>query len=137
MGNGDTTSQAIPQHLVAVIDDNQGVRAALCNLLKSAGYRACTFASAEDFLDSALLAGIACAVADVDLPTMSGFGMLEQLQRKGPPLPVLLMTAHVSMTHRERALQLGAMALLVKPVHADVLLSHIRQAIISPSPPHA
>lgn len=114
--------------MIAIIDDDQGVRSALCNLLDSAGYRSCGFASAEAFLAGQHGLQPTCALIDVELPQMSGFTLLEQLASHEPRLPAIMMSAHGTSAYRTRALQLGALELLVKPVQADILLACIARA---------
>ncbi|MCA1326767.1 response regulator transcription factor [Herbaspirillum sp. alder98] len=114
--------------MIAIIDDDQGVRSALCNLLDSAGYLSCGFASAEDFLADEARLQPTCALIDVELPQMSGFTLVAQLATRAPRLPVILMSAHGSSAYHTRALQLGALELLVKPVLADTLLACIARA---------
>jgi FixJ family two-component response regulator len=112
-----------------VVDDDQGVRAALCNLLDSAGYRGCGFAAAEEFLASACLRRAACAIVDIELARMSGFELLEHLAQARPGLPVIFVSAHCGAADLRRAAELGAAALLAKPVDADTLLAHVRTAM--------
>jgi FixJ family two-component response regulator len=106
---------------IAVIDDDLGVRAALCNLLDSAGYRHCSFDCGEDFLTSSCLPVAACAIVDLNLPGMSGFELAEQLRLLRPDLPVLFISAQAAALQRQRATDMG-LALLAKPVDADTLL---------------
>lgn len=123
---------AEPERPVAVIDDDQGVRAALCNLLDSAGYCSCGFAAGEEFLNSACLQDAACAIVDLDLACMSGFELAEQLARLRPGLPVILMSARDGATQRERAAELRAAALLSKPFDAETLLAQLRGILAAP-----
>ncbi|EJM95614.1 response regulator transcription factor [Herbaspirillum sp. YR522] len=120
--------------MIAIIDDDQGVRSALCNLLDSAGYRSCGFASAEQFLAGQAVLQPTCALIDVELPRMSGLTLLEQLASRTPRLPSIMMSAHGTSAFRARALQLGAIDLLVKPVQADTLLACIARARAAAGP---
>jgi FixJ family two-component response regulator len=114
---------------IAVVDDDYGVRSALCNLLDSAGYRCDSFAAGEDFLAADFLQEAACAIVDVGLTQMSGFELAEQLALARPGLPVIFISAHGSQAQQQRATQLGATALLVKPFDADILLAHLRHVL--------
>ncbi|WP_244436286.1 response regulator transcription factor [Herbaspirillum frisingense] len=120
MSEGENTPLSLYRP-VAVIDDDLWVRAALCNLLDSAGHRSCSFDTAEDFLDSTCLAQACCAIVDVGLKQMSGFELAEQLARLRPDLPILFISAQVTPPQRMRASSLG-FPLLAKPVDADTLL---------------
>ncbi|EIJ44444.1 two component response regulator protein [Herbaspirillum sp. GW103] len=106
---------------IAVIDDDPGVRTALCNLLDSAGHRHCSFDCGEDFLSSTCLPVAGCAIVDLNLPRMSGFELAEQLRLLRPDLPLLLLSAQATALQQQRATAMG-IALLAKPVDADTLL---------------
>lgn len=117
---------------VAVIDDDHGVRAALCNLLNSAGYRSCAFAAGEEFLAGACLQETACAIVDLGLSRMSGLELAERLARLRPGLPVILMSARNDAAQRQRADALGAAPPLLKPVDAETLLARLRAVLSVP-----
>jgi DNA-binding response OmpR family regulator len=115
-----------------VIDDDHGVRTALCNLLDSAGYRSCGFAAGEEFLAAACLHEAACAIVDLGLSCMSGFELAERLARLRPGLPVILMSARDGAAQRQRAAELDAAALLHKPFDAETLLARLRAILAAP-----
>src|ERR1700744_4567822 len=79
--------------VIAVIDDDASVRTATNNLLSSHGYLVDTFASAEEFLQSARLNESACVVADVQMPTMSGLDLLAHMRNEGYAAPFIFITA--------------------------------------------
>jgi hypothetical protein len=54
--------------VISIIDDDESVRAATHNLLRSLGYTGRTFVSAEEFLQSAHLNDTSCVIADVQMP---------------------------------------------------------------------
>src|SRR5271165_7602660 len=93
--------------MIAVVDDDESVREALTGLVKSLGYRAVAFQSAEDFLNSKQRHGAACLIADVQMPGMTGPELHDRLVASGKPIPTILITAHSEETVRARALQAG------------------------------
>jgi FixJ family two-component response regulator len=115
--------------LVAIVDDDESIRVTTKDLLESAGLDAAAFASAEEFLDSALLPGVSCAVADMRMPGMSGLALHEHLLVSGNPIPIILMTAYPDEPVRERALKAGVVAYLIKPFTDDELLSCTSAAV--------
>jgi FixJ family two-component response regulator len=113
---------------VYVVDDDESIRRALKRLLKSVGYDALTFESAEDFLDSASRLSEGCLVLDIRLPGMTGLELQEKLASLGAKYPVIIMTAHENPQWRERAEKAGAIAYLRKPFGDQSLLDAIQFA---------
>jgi FixJ family two-component response regulator len=115
--------------LVAIVDDDESIRETTKDLLESAGLDAAAFACAEDFLNSALLPSVSCAIADMRMPGMSGLVLHEQLLASGHPIPTILMTAYPDEPVRARALKAGVVAYLTKPFTDDELLGCIGAAV--------
>jgi FixJ family two-component response regulator len=115
--------------VIAVIDDDASVRAATNNLLSSHGYSVHTFASAEEFLQSALLKGWACVIADVQMPAMSGLDLLSHMRAQGHTAPFIFITAFPEESIRARALKAGAICFLAKPFAGPVLVNCVEAAL--------
>jgi len=113
---------------VYVVDDDDSIRRALKRLLRSVGYHALTFASAEEFLEFAPEPGEGCLVLDIRLPKMTGLELQESLASGGSTYPVIFMTAHDNLQWRERAEKAGVVAYLKKPFSEQSLLDAIRLA---------
>jgi FixJ family two-component response regulator len=117
------------QPVIAIIEDDPSVRIALARLLRSVGWNAVAFDSAEAFLHAAGPEPPDCLVLDIRLPGMSGVEFLEHGAVAGLSLPVICMTAHDDVQVRRRATQAGVVAFLVKPVDEQDLLHAIRRAL--------
>ena len=115
--------------LVSIVDDDESLRRSVKNLLTSVGFRVETFASAEAFLQSAHRTDTRCVVLDLRMPGMSGLDLLVHLGAAGPPIPVVILTAHSDDEARRRTLQAGAVAFLGKPFHGEALLGAVRRAL--------
>ena len=115
--------------VISVIDDDASVRAATNNLLSSHGYMVHTFASAEEFLQSAHVNDSSCVVADVQMPVMSGLDLLTHLRTKGYTAPFIFITAFPDDSVRARALRAGAICFLAKPFSGPVLINCIETAV--------
>ena len=116
-----TTNPPTPEEtLVAIVDDDAPVRQSARRLIRSLGYRAEAFGSAEEFLDSGRAKKTACLILDVRMPRMDGL----ELQRRlaGSSIPIVFITARASEEEERRALQAGAVAFLRKPVDKEALL---------------
>jgi FixJ family two-component response regulator len=113
---------------VYVVDDDESIRKALKLPLRSVGYNAVAFGSAEAFLDSAPPGGEGCLVLDIRLPGMTGLDLQEKLSLSGAKCAVILMTAHDNPQWRQRAKKAGAVACLGKPFDEQSLLDAIQLA---------
>lgn len=119
--------------LISIVDDDESVREAAKGLMKSLGYTAETFPSAEDFLQSQQVPRTACLIADVNMPGMSGFDLHRHLSTSGNRIPTILITAYPDDSARERALNAGVICYLSKPFDESDLLSCIHSVLPSDS----
>jgi FixJ family two-component response regulator len=115
--------------VISVIDDDASVRAATDNLLSSHGYIVHTFASAEEFLQSAGRHESVCVIADVQMPAMSGPDLLTHMRARGYAAPFIFITAFPEENVRARALKAGAVCFLAKPFAGPVLINCIETAL--------
>jgi FixJ family two-component response regulator len=118
-----------PNRTVFVIDDDANLRASVCALVSSLGCHAQGFASAEEFLRSEAPTARGVAVVDLRMRGMSGLELQEELSRRKGHLPVIILTAHARTPITVRAIQAGAVTLIDKPYHDDVLWDAIRSAM--------
>ena len=119
--------QQIP--VISIIDDDESVRTAAQFLVRSLGYEAYTFASAEEFLQSSYLGKTSCLIADVQMPKMSGLELQSYLRAKGYRTPIIFITAFPEERFRTRALDEGAVCFLSKPFEGKVLMDCLAAAI--------
>jgi len=110
---------------VLVVDDDEGMREALKNLLNAAGFETVAFESAEALLGDHALEGALCVISDIRLPAMSGLEMLTELRARGVWTPVIAITAHDEPGVRNEAVRRGAAAYLAKPFRGSGLLAAI------------
>jgi FixJ family two-component response regulator len=122
-------SSARRANVVAVVDDDDLVRDALRRLLKASGLGAVAFDSAEEFLNSRQLREIACLIADVRMPGMSGLELQARLKAERCPIPIIFITAHGDAKMRIQAMRKGAVEFLTKPFDNAVLLEIVHAAV--------
>jgi FixJ family two-component response regulator len=101
--------------LISIVDDDDTVRAATETLVRSLGFEARTFASAESFLQSSSPLETRCLILDVQMPNMGGIELQDRLSKLGFEIPIIFITAYPDEAVRQRALQAGAVAFLLKP----------------------
>lgn len=114
---------------VAIVDDDESIRAALQGFMKEAGLPAQAFASAEEFLGNGDLTQVGCLVADIRMPGMSGLELQARLNAERHRIPTVFITAHGDASMRMQALRAGAVEFLAKPFDEEVLLDCVRTAM--------
>ena len=114
---------------VHIVDDDGAVREALGDLLRSMDYQVALYASASDFLKVELPDAPACRVLDVRLPGTSGLELQAYLAGINAGLPVILMTGFGDIPMSVRAMKLGAVDFLTKPIRNQDLLDAVAVAI--------
>ncbi len=115
--------------LVAVIDDDDALCSSLVDLMRSIGYLAEPFASAEMFLGSRHLFDLDCIIADVHMPGMGGLNLLRKLHAQGITTPVILITALPDRQLDDDAVSAGALCLLRKPFETNSLLDCVARCL--------
>lgn len=109
--------------IIAIVDDDEAIREALNDILRSYGYESRTFSSAEDFLTYSDWSSIDCILLDVKMPGLSGLELQEVLREVPFTKPIVFMTSHQEDFVRHRADKGGAYAFLGKPVDMELLLA--------------
>jgi len=117
------------QPVVVVIDDDPDIRDALRGLLRAVGLRVESFASVQEFLDSAPPDLPGCLILDVRLPGISGLEFQEELAKANLRLPIIFISGHADVPMSVRAMKGGAIEFLTKPFRDQDLLDAIRLAI--------
>jgi len=115
--------------VISIVDDDESVREATKGLVRSLGYTAVTFGSAEEFLSSERMPETSCIIADVQMPGVSGVEMQDRLIAEGHRLPVIFITAFPEDRVRERALEAGAIGYLSKPFNEEHLIGCLDKAL--------
>ena len=123
----------MPEDLVvSIVDDDVSVRRSTRRLLRSSGFRAEAFASAEEFLDSKSAVETACLILDLRMPGMNGLELQRRLNQNGHRVPIIFLSAQASEEDEHSALRAGAVRFLRKPTSKEALLSAIRDALKRP-----
>jgi len=115
--------------IVLVVDDDVSVREALGSLIRSAGLRVETFASAQEFLARPPIDAPGCLVLDVRLPDLSGLDLQKRMAEVNLEIPIVFITGHGDVPTSVQAMKAGALEFLTKPFAEPDLLAAIQQAI--------
>lgn len=114
---------------VHVVEDDKRMRDSLIMLLEEAGYRAHSYAEAEEFLSTVSQTEHGCVVSDVRMPGMDGLTLLRRLRSNGDALPLILITAHGDVAMAVSAMKAGAFDFIEKPFEAETLIGSIEAAL--------
>jgi two-component system CheB/CheR fusion protein len=115
--------------VISVVDDDDDVRRAIMEILKSDGRAAAGFASGEAFLKAFRPADTSCLLIDAALPGISGIDLLEQLRAGGHAVPAIFITGQSDVPMAIRAMKAGASDFIEKPVERLSLLASVARAV--------
>jgi FixJ family two-component response regulator len=115
--------------MISIVDDDESVREATKFLVRSLGYEAVTFSSAEQFLESDYLHATSCLITDVKMPGLSGIELQSHLIAQGCCTPVIIITAFPDERIRTQVLKAGAVGCLGKPFREESLISCLDTAL--------
>ena len=108
-------SHADDTSIVFVVDDDVSVRESLELLIRTAGWRPETFASAQEFLAHPRLAVPCCLVLDVTLPDLNGLELQKRVAAERTDMPIIFITGHGDVPMTVQAMKAGAVEFLTKP----------------------
>jgi FixJ family two-component response regulator len=119
----------IRKGIVAIVDDDAGMRKAMSGLLSAFGYASQTFESAEAFLRAAADSKANCLVIDVQLGDLSGIVLASRLAEAGLKFPIIFMSAADDPEILRQVTRLDAITCLRKPFSAQRLIESVVKAI--------
>jgi FixJ family two-component response regulator len=120
---------AVERPVVFVIDDDVSVRESVDDLLTSVGLEVRVFGSIQEFLQSHRPDVLGCIVLDVRLPGPSGLEFQRGIAESGVRLPIIFISGHSDIAMSVRAMKLGAVEFLTKPLREQELLDAIQVAV--------
>ena len=115
--------------MISIVDDDISVREATKDWVRSLGYVAAAFASAEEFLQSGKVNDTECVITDVQMPGLSGIELQSYLISQGNRTPIIFVTAFPEERTRTRALEAGAIGFMTKPFDEGRLIEYIEAAL--------
>ncbi len=115
--------------VIAIVDDDTSAREGLSSLIRSAGWKAEAFASAQEFLDRLAPEAPSCLVLDLQMPGLSGLDLQKRMAEVGLEIPIVFLTAHGNIPASVKAIKAGAVEFLTKPFDEQELLQAIAEAI--------
>jgi FixJ family two-component response regulator len=116
-------------HLISIIDDDPSVRLATQSLIRSLGYTAEVFSSAEEYLQSGHVSESSCVITDLHMPGMSGIDLQDRLAADGHHIPIIFVTAYFEERTLARVVDAGAVGFLRKPFADERLIECLDRAL--------
>ncbi len=114
---------------VLVVDDEKNYLVVLSELLGEEGYEVICAASGPAALSYLAESDIDLVITDMKMPKMSGINLLEEVKRRDPDLPVIMMTAYGTVENAVEAMKKGALDYITKPFQNEELKVTVRKAV--------
>jgi len=118
-----------PEAVIAIVDDDASVQRGLQRLIRSAGWKVETFASAQEFLARSRTELPNCVLLDLQLPGLSGLDLQKRMAEVGLEIPIVFLTGHGNIPVSVQAMKAGAVQFLTKPVDEQELFQAIEEAV--------
>jgi FixJ family two-component response regulator len=116
--------------VIHIVDDDKSFRTALARVLKASGYEVVDYDSAACFLQSIEHNRPGCILLDVQMPTLGGLQLQEELAKLSHAWPIIFLTGHGDIPTSVLAIKAGAEDFLTKPVSSKKLLAAIERALV-------
>src|SRR4051812_24407908 len=117
--------------VVSIVDDDEFARDAMADFVRSLGFRAVTFDSAERFLDSPHASDTSCLITDLQMPGRNGLELQRHLIDADREIPIIFVTAYAEENARRQALSAGAVAFFSKPFHEASFVEGLQTSLKS------
>ena len=114
---------------ILVVEDERIARENLTHVLTGSGHRVTALASAEEGLRELEGEEYDLIITDLMLPGMDGIQMLERARAKHPPVEVIVVTGHATVSNAVKAMQKGAHSYIEKPFKLDELRLQVERAL--------
>jgi DNA-binding response OmpR family regulator len=111
---------------ILIVEDEQRIASFISKGLRAEGHRTTVSADGLEGLDLALGGDVDLVILDIGLPSLDGFGVLDQMRAQGSKVPVVVLTARDSVTDTVSALDGGADDYMPKPFRFAELLARVR-----------
>jgi len=118
-----------PKAIVAIVDDDLSFREGVSSLIRAAGWKVETFASAEEFLARPRAEAPSCLLLDLQLPDLSGLDLQKRMAEGNLDIPIVFITGHGDIPASVQAMKAGAVEFLTKPFDKEQLFLAIAEAM--------
>lgn len=116
------------QRTIHIVDDEEAIRKSAGFMLRTSGFEVETYVDGVAFLAAVKGAAPGCILLDVRMPGMDGLEVQAELNARGVPMPVIVLTGHGEISTAVVAMKGGAIDFIEKPFEKEVLLAAIERA---------
>jgi CheY-like chemotaxis protein len=113
---------------ILIVDDSAVARSIVLRVL-GPGYATEQAGSAAEAVARLRAAPPDLVLLDLLMPEQDGFAVLEAIRSGGPAVPVIVLSADIQNSTRERVLAAGALSLINKPVRPEELRPAVAAAL--------
>jgi FixJ family two-component response regulator len=117
------------EDILAILDDDKSFRNAMQDLIEAHGMSALCFSTAEHFWGSEARQKVACLIADIRMPGMSGLQLQVKLSAEQCTIPIIFVTGRGDIPTTVKAMKEGAIDFFTKPIKESSLLAAIGHAL--------
>lgn len=114
---------------ILIVDDSFNNLVLLEDLLTEMNYEVILAHNGIEAMEQIYKSDPDLVLLDVMMPKMGGFEMMEKMNEEGLKLPVIVITAKNTEDERSRAINLGAVDFITKPVNISEILDTVDKAI--------
>ena len=114
---------------ILIVDDEKNYTAVLSAVLQEEGFETLSANSGMEALQLCEREEISLVISDMKMPGMDGLELLEEIKKRAPDLPVIIMTAHGTVDKAVEAMQKGAYTFILKPFDNERLVMYAHKAL--------
>jgi two-component system nitrogen regulation response regulator NtrX len=117
----------VPTRRILIIDDDPAIRRTLRMTLAAEGYEVLDAASGAEGIQKVVTDSPEAILLDIKMPILDGLEVLEDIRRRLPRVPVIMISGHADIRTAMEAVQKGANDVWEKPLDSEVLLLRLAQ----------
>ncbi|NJD56402.1 MAG: sigma-54-dependent Fis family transcriptional regulator [Nitrospirae bacterium] len=114
---------------VLIVDDEEGIRESLSQIIEDDGYETATASSGEDAIRAVQEVVPDLVLLDIWMSGIDGLQTLQEIRALHPDLPVIMISGHANIESAIKATKMGAYDLLEKPLSLDKVLLSVQRAL--------
>src|SRR6266581_914596 len=135
--SGGPVEEPVAPKTILVVDDEDGVRESVREVLSDEGYRVLDTADGTQVLRIIKEQRPELVLLDIWMPQMDGIGLLKEIKSKEPAINVVMISGHGNIHTAVTATKFGAFDFIEKPLSLDALLLTVQRALGDYSPGRA